>query len=150
MTESELAGEDMEVKKEQLDFSDWEHSPVKKQTGKEKFLWQVEAGYPSQTAGEGAGAFLSPSGTPRRKATLATGTMVRIHWMQNWCSLSDAIMEDALIDAPSAALPELILRSHSRATTILAFRHGVERYQSCPHLHEEREEGKATRDAPNP
>ena len=100
----------MEVKEEQLDFSDWEHSPVKKQTRKEKFLWQVEAGYPSQTAGEAAGAFLSPNGTPRRKAALATGTMVRIHWMQNWCSLSDATMEDALIDAPSAALPELILR----------------------------------------
>lgn len=31
----------MEVKEEQLDFSDWEHSPVKKQTRKEKSLWQV-------------------------------------------------------------------------------------------------------------
>ncbi len=63
----------MEVKEEQLDFSDWEHSRVKKQTRKEKFLWQVEAGYPSQTAGEAAGAFLSPNGTPRRKAALAAG-----------------------------------------------------------------------------
>ena len=36
--------------------------------------------------------------------------MVRIHLMQNRCSLGDAAMEDALIDAPFAVLPELILR----------------------------------------
>ena len=95
-----------EVKEQQLGFSDWEHSPVRKQNRKEKFLCEMEA-VPVLNSGEGDVAFLPAGGRP----PYGLETMLRIHLMQNWWSLSDDAMEDALIDnGASAASPGLILR----------------------------------------
>ncbi len=57
--------------------------------------------------------------------------MVRIHLMQNWWSLRDEAMEDALIDSSTIhrfASIDLAKDNIPDATTILAFPHGVEQH----------------------
>ncbi len=58
--------------------------------------------------------------------------MVRLHLMQNWWSLTDDAMEDALIDngaiRPFAGI-DLAQDNIPDATTILAFPHVVEQHQ---------------------
>ena len=58
-------------------------------------------------------------------------TMLRIHLMQNWWSLTDDAMEDALIDTGAIrrfAGIHLAQDNIPDATTILAFPHGVEQH----------------------
>lgn len=58
-------------------------------------------------------------------------TMLRIHWMQQWYSLSDPAMEDALVDVPTMrrfAGIDLVSERIPDATTILAFRHRLEKH----------------------
>ncbi len=62
--------------------------------------------------------------------------MLRIHLMQNWWSLTDDAMEDALIDSNAIrgfAGIDLAKDNIPDATTILAFRHFVKQH----HLAEE-------------
>ena len=57
-------------------------------------------------------------------------TMLRIHLMQQWYSLSDTAMEDALIEVPTMrrfAGIDLISDRIPDETTILAFRHLLEK-----------------------
>ena len=58
--------------------------------------------------------------------------MLRIHLMQNWWSLRDEAMEDAPIDSSAIrrfAGIDLAQDRSPDATTILAFRHFIERHQ---------------------
>ncbi|MFM1798911.1 MAG: hypothetical protein RLZZ117_1189 [Cyanobacteriota bacterium] len=58
-------------------------------------------------------------------------TMLRIHLMQHWSSLSDPAMEDALIEVPSMrrfAGIDLISERILAETTILTFRRRLERH----------------------
>jgi len=58
--------------------------------------------------------------------------MLRIHLMQQWYSLSDPGMEEALIDVPTMrrfAGVDLISDRIPDATTILIFRHLLEEYE---------------------
>ena len=58
--------------------------------------------------------------------------MLRIHLMQNWYCLSDEAMEDALIEVEAMGRFAGIDLTQGRipdATTILAFRHFLEKHQ---------------------
>jgi IS5 family transposase len=58
-------------------------------------------------------------------------TMLRIHLMQQWYSLSDPAMEDALIEVPTMrrfAGIDLVSERIPDETTILAFRHLLEKH----------------------
>jgi IS5 family transposase len=58
--------------------------------------------------------------------------MLRIHLLQQWYSLSDPDMEDALIEVPTMrrfAGIELISDRIPDETTILTFRHLLEKYE---------------------
>jgi IS5 family transposase len=58
-------------------------------------------------------------------------TMLRIHLMQQWYSLSDPAMEGALIEVPSMrrfAGIDLVSERIPGETTILAFRHLLEKH----------------------
>ncbi len=77
-------------------------------------------------------------GPVKGKTTLPYGleTMLGIHLMQNWWSLSDDAMEDALIDSNAIrgfAGTDLAKDNIPDATTILAFRQFVKQH----HLAEE-------------
>ncbi len=107
----------------QMSFSDFEYAGKRKQTRRERFLAEMEQVVPWS----GLVALIEPhypkAGGGRKPYPLET--MLRIHLLQNWFSLSDPAMEEALYEITSmrqfarltlsAPIPE--------DTTIMNFRH---------------------------
>ncbi len=113
------------MKEQQLGFSDWERSPVRKQTRKEKFLCEMEAVLPFSTLVKVMQPFYL------QRPPYGLETMLRIHLMQNWWSLRDDAVEDALIDTGAIrrfAGIDLAKDNILDAITILAFRRAVEQH----------------------
>ena len=75
----------MEVKEQQLGFSDRERSPVRKQTGKEKVLCEMEAVLPFSVVVKVMEPFYPQVGPQGGRPPYGLETMLRIHLMQNWC-----------------------------------------------------------------
>ena len=122
----------MEVKEQQLGFSDWERSHVRKQTRKEKFLCEMEAVLPFFALVKLMESFYPQVGPQGGRPPYGLETMLRIHLMQNWWSLRDEAMEDALIDTGAIrclAGIDLAKDNILDATPILAFCHFIERHQ---------------------
>ncbi len=120
------------AKEQQLGFSDWERSRVRKQTRKEKFLCEMEAVLPFSTLVKVMQPFYPQGGPQGGRPPYGLETMLRIHLMQNWWSLSDDAIEDALIDTSAIrrfAGTDLVKDQIPDATTILAFCHFIERHQ---------------------
>ena len=120
------------MKEQQLGFSDWERSRVRKQTRKEKFLYEMEAVLPFFALVKLMEPFYPQVGPQGGRPPYGLETMLRIHLMQNWWSLRDEVMEDALID--TGAIRRFagidLAQDHSPdTTTILSFRHFIERHQ---------------------
>nr|WP_231554864.1 IS5 family transposase [Aeromonas allosaccharophila] len=113
----------------QLTFADGEFNGKRRKTRKELFLARMDALLPlAMMLG-----FIEPvypkAGNGRRPYPL--DTMLRIHCMQQWYSLSDSAMEDALYEM---ALMRLFAKlSLDQAipdrTTIMKFRHLLEQHQ---------------------
>ncbi|MBC9740815.1 MULTISPECIES: IS5 family transposase [Pseudomonas] len=113
----------------QMSFSDFEYAGKRKQTRRERFLAEMEQVVPWS----GLVALIEPhypkAGGGRKPYPLQT--MLRIHLLQNWFSLSDPAMEEALYEITSmrqfarltlsAPIPE--------DTTIMNFRHLLEKHQ---------------------
>jgi len=113
----------------QMSFSDFEYAGKRKQTRRERFLAEMEQVVPWS----GLVALIEPhypkAGGGRKPYPLET--MLRIHLLQNWFSLSDPAMEEALYEITSmrqfarltlsAPIPE--------DTTIMNFRHLLEKHQ---------------------
>jgi len=106
-----------------------------KRTRKAAFLAEMERVVP-WAALVGLVAPYAPEGR-RGRPPFAVETMLRIHFMQQWFTLSDPAMEDALHDMPllrdfaglggwSERLPD--------ETTILRFRHLLEEHQLAPQM----------------
>ena len=114
-----------------LGFSDYELTTAKKQTKLEKFLDEMEAVVPWQ-------ALIDLIEPHYHKASKKCGcppyplaTMLRIHLLQQWYSLSDPAMEEALIEVPTMrrfAGIELINDRIPDETTILVFRDLLEKH----------------------
>ena len=116
------------MKEQQLGFSDWERSRVRKQTGKEKFLCEMETVLPFSVLVKLTEPFYPQVGPQGGRLPYGLETMLRIHLMQSWWSLRDDAMIDtgairrfAGIDLAQDHIPE--------ATTILACRHFIEQHQ---------------------
>ena len=122
---------------QQLSFADSEYQHKHRQTRKEKFLgrmgklipWKrleaiIEPHYPK--AGNGRRPYLLP-------------TMLRIHCIQQWYSLSDPAMEDALYEIASMRLftGVSLNKPIPDHTTIMNFRHFLERHNLAPHIFED-------------
>ena len=113
----------------QMSFSDFEYAGKRKQPRRERFLAEMEQVVPWS----GLVALIEPrypkAGGGRKPYPLET--MLRIHLLQNWFSLSDPAMEEALYEITSmrqfarltlsAPIPE--------DTTIMNFRHLLEKHQ---------------------
>ena len=124
----------------QLGFSDYELTTAKKQTKREKFLsdmelvvpWQalialIEPQYPKVSKKGGRPPY-SLATSPQASAK----QLLRIPLLQQWYSLSDPAMEEALIEVPTMrrfAGIELISDRIPDETTILAFRHLLEKHK---------------------
>ena len=113
---------------DQLTFGDADFAGKGRKTRKERFLTEMEQVVPWSILERLIESAYPVAGNGRRPYPLRT--MLRIHLMQNWFSLSDPGMEDALYDMP--ALRQFAkLSSLSRIpdeTTILNFRRRMEEY----------------------
>jgi IS5 family transposase len=119
---------------DQLTFGDADFAGKGKQTRKERFLAEMEQVVPWPVLERLIEPVYPASGNGRRPYPLQT--MLRVHLMQNWFSLSDPGMEDALYDMPAlrqfARLSSLA--SIPDETTILNFRRRIEEYGLAPEI----------------
>lgn len=115
----------------QLGFSDYEITTAKKRTKREKFLAEMDAVVPWQSLIALIEPHYPRTSSKGGRPPYPLATMLRIHLMQQWYSLSDPAMEDALIEVPTmrrfAAIDMLSDRIPDE-TTILAFRHLLEKH----------------------
>ncbi len=106
-----------------------------KRTRKREFLDEMERVVPWAALVE----IVQPH-CPRAKTgrpPFAVETMLRIHYLQQWFALSDSAMEEALHDTPVfrefAKIDEGMQRMPDE-TTILRFRHVLERHNLAPDM----------------
>lgn len=112
----------------QLSFADSEYQNKRRETRKEKFLGRMETLVPWKQMTSVIEPHYPKAGNGRRPYPLMT--MLRIHCIQQWYSLSDPAMEDALYEIASMRLfaglsLDGAIPDH---TTIMNFRHLLERH----------------------
>jgi transposase, IS5 family len=110
----------------QISFSDAEYAGKKKKTRREVFLGEMEQVVPWKALTSVIEPYYPEAGRGRRPYELST--MLRIHLMQNWFSLSDPSMEEALYEIASLRnFAGLSLHQPiPDESTILHFRHLLE------------------------
>lgn len=121
----------------QISFSDVEYLGKRKRTRREVFLAEMEQVVPWDRLFELIEPIYPKAGKGRRPYALAV--MLRIHLMQNWFGYSDPAMEEALYEVTSVRRFAGLSLSHDRLpdeTTILNFRHLLEKHDLAPKLFE--------------
>lgn len=122
----------------QLGFSDYELTTAKKQTKREKFLSEMEVVVPWQELIDLIEPHYPKTSKKGGRPPYPLATMLRIHLLQQWYSLSDPAMEEALIEVPTMrrfAGIELISDRIPDETTILTFRHLLEKHTLGEQIH---------------
>ena len=115
----------------QLGFADYEQSTAKKRTKRERFLAEMEAVVPWKALIDLIEPHYPKTSSKGGRPAYPLATMLRIHLMQQWYSLSDPAMEDALIEVPTMRRfvgIDLVSDRIPDETTILAFRHLLEKH----------------------
>ena len=110
----------------QLGFTDYELTTTKKQTKREKFLSEMEVVVPWQSLIALIEPHYPKASKKGGRPPYPLATMLRIHLLQQWHSLSDPVLEEALIEVPTMrrfAGIALISDRVPDETTSLAFRH---------------------------
>lgn len=114
---------------QQLTFADSEFSSKRRQTRKEIFLSRMDNLLPWTQLLEVIEPFYPKAGNGRHPYPLET--MFRIHCMQQWHSLSDEAMKNALYEI--ASMRQFAQLSFDKAipdrTTIINFRHLLEKHK---------------------
>jgi IS5 family transposase len=118
----------------QMSFSDFEYAGKRKQTRRERFLAEMDQVVPWTGLLGLIEPFYPKAGGARKPYPLET--MLRIHLLQNWFSLSDPAMEEALYEiTPMRQFARLTLSAPiPEDTTIMNFRHLLERHQLAPSI----------------
>ncbi|MBW8192049.1 IS5 family transposase [Neiella marina] len=121
----------------QLTFADSEFQKKRRKTRKEIFLERMELIIPWGRLEAVIEPYYPKAGNGRRPYPLAT--MLRIHLLQQWYNLSDPAAEDALYEVASMRLfARLSLdKPIPDHTTIMNFRHLLERHQLGREIFEE-------------
>ena len=116
----------------QMSFSDFEYAGKRKQTRRERFLAEMDQVVPWTGLLGLIEPFYPKAGGGRKPYPLET--MLRIHLLQNWFSLSDPTMEEALYEiTPMRQFARLTLSAPiPEDTTIMNFRHLLEKHQLAP------------------
>jgi IS5 family transposase len=115
----------------QLGFGDYEQTTAKKRTRRERFLQEMEAVVPWKALIDLIEPCYPKTSSKGGRPPYPLETMLRIHLLQQWYDLSDPAMEDALIEVPTMRRftgIDLISDRIPDETTILAFRHLLEKY----------------------
>ena len=115
----------------QLGFTDYELTTAKKRTKREKFLAEMDAVVPWHALIDLIELHYPKENKKGGRPPCLLETMLRIHLLQHWYSLSDPAMEEALIVVPTMrrfAGIELISDRIPDKTTILTFRHLLEKH----------------------
>ena len=124
--------------KTQMSFSQFEQAGKRKTTRRERFLAEMEKVVPwARLCAVIAPHY--PKGE-RGRPPIGLERMLRLYFLQQWYALADEALEDALYD--SAALRafagiDLSSESVPDATTLLKFRHLLERHQLTAAIFEE-------------
>ncbi len=114
----------------QLGFTDYEQSTAKNSTKKEKFLAEMENVVPWQALLDLIEPYYPKTSKKGGGPSYPLATMLRIHLMQQWYSLSDPGMEEALIEVLTMrrfAGIDLISDRIPDESTILTCRHLLEK-----------------------
>jgi transposase, IS5 family len=123
----------------QLGFSDYELTTAKKQTKREKFLSEMEVVVPWSALVDLIEPHYPKTSMKGGRPPYPLATMLRIHLQQQWYSLSDPAMEEALIEVPTMprfAGIELISDRIPDESTILTFRHLLEKHDLGAQIYE--------------
>lgn len=125
----------------QISFAQAEHQNKNKVTRQERFLAQMDALVPWQRLIEA----LSPAYFPNAagkcgRPPIGLERMLRIYFLQQWYALADEALEDAIYD--SQAMRDFIgidlaVESVPDATTLLRFRHLLEKHSLTQRIFEE-------------
>jgi IS5 family transposase len=119
-------------------FSQAEYAGKKKQTRRDRFLGEMEQVVPWARLVERLRP-LYPKGE-RGRPPIGLERMLRIYFLQQWYGLADEGLEDALYDSQALrcfAGIDLAVESVPDATTLLKFRHWLERHDLTRVLFEE-------------
>ncbi len=111
-------------------FSQAEYAGKKKQTRRDRFLAEMEQVVPWVRLVERLRP-IYPKGE-RGRPPIGLERMLRIHFLQQWYGLADEAMEDALYDSQALrgfAGIDLTVAAVPDATTIMNFRHWLERHE---------------------
>ena len=125
----------------QISFAQAEHQNKKKVTRRERFLAQMEAMVPWQRLIDALSPSYFPNAAGKRgRPPIGLGRMLRIYFLQQWYALADEALEDAIYD--SQAMRDFIgidlaIESVPDATTLLRFRHLLERHALTQRIFEE-------------
>jgi IS5 family transposase len=114
-----------------LGFTNYELTTAKKRTKRETFLAEMEAMAPWQALIDLTEPHYPKASKRGGRPPDPLATMLRIHLLQQWYSLSDPAMEEALIEVPTMrrfAGIELISDRIPDETTILTFHHLLEKH----------------------
>jgi len=115
----------------QLGFSDYELTTAKKQTKREKSLSEMDVVVPWQALIALIEPHYPKASKKGGRPPYPLATMLRVHLLQQWYSLSDPAMEEALIEVPTMRRftgIDLITDGIPDETTILTFRHLLEKH----------------------
>ncbi|NOG31689.1 IS5 family transposase [Halomonas sp. TBZ9] len=125
----------------QISFAQAEHQNKKKVTRRERFLAQMDALVPWQRLIEAlAPSYFPNSAGKRGRPPIGLERMLRIYFLQQWYALADEALEDAIYD--SQAMRDFIgidlaVESVPDATTLLRFRHLLEKHALTQRIFEE-------------
>src|ERR1041385_9016554 len=119
-------------------FAEAEYAGKKKQTRRDKFLADMEAVVPWARLAGGLSTLFSQR--PRGRPPIPLARMLRVYFVQQWYGLADEAVEDAFYDSQALrgfagialnrdAIPD--------ATTVLHFRHWLERHDLTKGLFDE-------------
>ncbi len=97
----------------QMSFSDFEYAGKRKQTRSERFLAEMDEVVPWTGLLGLIEPFYPKAGRGRKPYPLET--MLRIHLLQNWFSLSDPAMEEALYEVSRSVKSMKIVRSSGKS-----------------------------------
>jgi len=124
---------------QQKSFSDLAFDEKKKITRKERFLREMDAALPWKALLKPIKRHYPKNG--RGRQPIGLDIMLRIYFMQQWYNLSDPAMEDSLYDVESMRrFAGISLEGIPDESTILQFRHLLEKHQLTATLFEITEE----------
>ncbi|SEK46236.1 IS5 family transposase [Halomonas daqiaonensis] len=125
----------------QISFAQAEHQNKKKVTLRERFLAQVNVLVPWQRLIDALSpSYFAASAGKWGRSPIGLERMLRIYFLQQWYALADEALEDAIYD--SQAIRDFIgidlaIESVPDATTLLRFRHLLEKHALTQRIFEE-------------